>query len=129
MNEEINNSVKNFSEAVSSLKYGVENAKTELEQDGVIQRFEFSFELLWKTLKIFLKDLGVICISPKECLKEAFRLGLFTEDEIFLDMLIDRNSTSHIYSKEKSREIFEKIRNTYCSAMEDLLSELIKRIE
>ncbi|MGA9292196.1 MAG: HI0074 family nucleotidyltransferase substrate-binding subunit, partial [Ignavibacteriaceae bacterium] len=104
-------------------------AKDQLDQDGVIQRFEFTFELLWKTLKLFMADQGVITRSPKEALKEAFRFGLIKDESIFLDMLEDRNQASHIYSEDLSNKIFERIKNKYSKAFKVLLKELSKYID
>ena len=110
--------------AYAKLREGADTAKNELEKDGVIQRFEFCFELLWKTLKIFLRDTGIEVKTPKESLKEAFRVGWLKEEKIFLDMLEDRNMTSHIYDKETSEEIFCRIKNNYLPGIKDILEEL-----
>ena len=103
-------SLAKFNEAVETLSKGIKQVKDELGEDGVIQRFEFTFELLWKTLKIFLEDKGIICRSPKDCLKNAFKYGLFTDEELFLKMLEDRNITTHIYNRKDSRKIFNRIK-------------------
>lgn len=103
---------------------GALQAKDELDKDGVIQRFEFTFEQMWKCLKIFLQDNGIECKSPKECLKSAFRIGLLVNEEGFLDMLEDRNLTTHLYNKEKSEKIFQKIKDSYLPHMEELLKKL-----
>jgi nucleotidyltransferase substrate binding protein (TIGR01987 family) len=124
MKEEISLSFTKFSEALKSLNEGVSRAVDELDKDGVIQRFEFTVELLWKMLKIYLENEGIICKTPKECLKNAFRIGLIKDDEDFLDMLEDRNRTSHIYSKEETEEIFERIKNTYLPSLINIKAAL-----
>lgn len=124
MKEEIEYALNKFNDAVCRLREGVLQAKDELDKDGVIQRFEFTFELLWKALKIFLEDEGIECRTPKECLKSAYRVGIIEDEEIFLDMLEDRNKTSHIYSKEESEEIFQRIKEKYLSEMEKILNKL-----
>lgn len=125
MKEEIKYSINKFKNAVNRLKEGVAQVKDELDEDGVIQRFEFTFELLWKTLKIYLEDEGVQCKTPKECLKEAFRIDLMEDGEIFLDMLEDRNRTLHIYNKKESEKIFQRIKNDYLAHIEKILNKLI----
>ncbi|WP_367142724.1 HI0074 family nucleotidyltransferase substrate-binding subunit [Desulfosporosinus sp.] len=71
------------------------NEANDLLRDGVIQRFEFTFELAWKTLKAVFEDEGLIGLnSPKTVLREAFAMGLIQDDELWLTMLSDRNSTS-----------------------------------
>lgn len=124
MQKELDYSIEKFSSAYKRLKEGIESSKDELDKDGVIQRFEFTFELLWKTVKIFLEDKGILCRSPKDCLIEAFNLGIIEEEEIFLDMLEDRNKTSHIYNKEESEGIFQRIKEQYLNAIEMLIKNI-----
>lgn len=126
MKDEVQYSVKQFSNALSQLNDGIQKTKDQLDRDGVIQRFEFTFELAWKTLKIFLLKQGIITKSPAEAFKESFKFGLIKDDEIFLDMLEDRNQTSHIYSKEMSKGIFNRIKRTYYPALQKLLKEIKK---
>jgi nucleotidyltransferase substrate binding protein (TIGR01987 family) len=73
MKDELKYSFENLNNAVKRLDEGIKQAKNQLDQDGVIQRFEFTFELLWKTLKLFLTNEGILTNSPKEALKAAFR--------------------------------------------------------
>jgi len=124
MKDENDYAAKKFKEAFLRLKNGIHKAKDELDKDGVIQRFEFTFELLWKSLKIYLEDKGIICRSPKDCLKEAFKYGLIKNENIFIEMLNDRNKMSHIYSKEDSEEIFLRIKNKYVMEIEKLIEVL-----
>lgn len=99
----------------------------ELEKDGVIQRFEFTFELAWKTLKDYLEDQGFADVSsPKKVLRKAFQENLFTDDDLWLKMLADRNSLSHLYKKEMSENVFENIKNNYAKALRDLVGALKK---
>jgi nucleotidyltransferase substrate binding protein (TIGR01987 family) len=125
---EILQALENLNNALDRLSEAVKTAKTDLEIDGTIQRFEFSFKLFWKTLKLVLKYYGVECNNPRSCIKEAFRNGLnglIDDDEIFLDMLEDRNLTSHIYDKQTANEIFERIKKFYASK----LLETVRKIE
>jgi len=115
--------------AFDSLKKGVDWAETLLEKDGVIQRFEYTFELFWKTLKLILRDMGIDCYSPKSCIKEAFRAGFLKDDEIFLDMLEDRKLTSHIYDEATSEEIFERIKKVYAEILERAINKLEEKLK
>ncbi len=119
MKEEIDYALVRLEDAFNALRQGALTAEEELEKDGVIQRFEFTFELLWKTLKIFLHDKGIETKTPKDSLKEAFRIGYIKDEKAFLDMLEDRNKTSHIYDRQTSQEIFERIKNNYIQAIAD----------
>ena len=120
--------IEKLNKAFLKLREGIESASTELEKDGVIQRFEFTFELLWKTLKIILEYKGIEVRSPRSAIKEAFKAGLIEDDEIFLDMLEDRNLTSHIYDEETSEEIFERIKKVYVPVLEKLISNLRAKV-
>lgn len=110
---EIEISVNNFTRAVDKLVEGINEADSELDRDGVLQRFEFSFELFWKTLKLILRFEGFDCQSPRSCIKEAFRHGYLTDGEIYLDMLEDRNLSSHIYDEQTSIDIFDRVKKRY----------------
>lgn len=116
MKNEIKYSFKKLDKAITRLEEGCSNAKDELDKDGVIKRFEFTFEIFWKTLKIFLEDQGILCKSPKSCLIEGFRFGMFSDEAVYLNMLEDRNLTSHVYDQLTSNEIFERIRKEYLKA-------------
>lgn len=126
MKEEAKYALTQLTDAFSQLKEGSETAQAELEIDGVIQRFEFTFELFWKALKIILEDKGVAAKTPRDVLKEAFRLEWLDNEGLFLNMLEDRNRSSHIYSKKTSREIFERIKNSYVPAISRVLAQLKK---
>jgi nucleotidyltransferase substrate binding protein (TIGR01987 family) len=129
MKDELKYSIEKFNKALSRLAIGIKKAKDQLDNDGVIQRFEFTFELLWKTLRLFLLNEGIITKSPKEALKESFRFGLIKDEEIFLDMLDDRNQTSHIYSEDVSKEIVKRIKIFYLLKLTELSKELSKASE
>ena len=124
MKEKVKYALNSFESAFERLKESVEIAVDELDRDGVIQRFEFTFELLWKVLKIFLEEEGIICKTPKECLKEAFKINWIDGEKIFLTMLEDRNKTSHIYDKSVAEEIFGRIKEKYAGAIEKVAEKL-----
>ena len=124
MNDEVKYAIEKFKNAFARLEEGAESAEDELEKDGVIQRFEFTFELLWKTLKIFLAYKGIEAKTPRDCFKEAFRIHLLEDEEIFLDMLEDRNKTSHIYDQDTSEEIFNRIKTSYITITKKILINL-----
>ncbi len=128
MKNELKYSFDKLNEAVKRLDEGIKKVKDQLDRDGVIQRFEFTFELLWKTLRLFLLDEGINTNSPKEVLKETFRFGLIKDEKLFLDMLDDRNQTSHIYSEDVSKKIFERIRKKYYTALKKLVRGIKERM-
>lgn len=124
MNEETKYALIKLKNAFLKLKEGGKKATEELEIDGVIQRFEFTFELFWKTLKIFLRNKGIEARTPRDVFKESFRIEWLNDEAVFLDMLEDRNKTSHIYDQKESREIFSRIKNNHIPAIEMVLKAL-----
>jgi len=123
--------VNNFNNALARLKEGIAkyDEEDDLSRDGVIQRFEFAFELAWKTLKAVFEDEGLTGLnSPKTVLREAFAAKLIKDDELWLAMLNDRNSTAHIYSEQLAIEICHHIQNNYVIELSNLLEEIKTRI-
>jgi len=114
--------------ALLRLKGATEQAEDDLEKDGTIQRFEFTVELLWKTFKIVLQYNGIDCSSPRNCVKEAFKNGFLEDDEVILDMLEDRNKSSHIYDEQVSEEIFQRVKNVYVTYVERAVKLLREKI-
>jgi len=117
-------SLKKLKDAHKRLEEGIKQTKDELDKDGVIQRFEFTFELLWKALKIYLEHQGIIVKTPRDSFVEAFRINLFDDEKIFLDMLEDRNNASHIYNKVTSEKIFNRIKKNYSSEIAKIIDQL-----
>lgn len=128
---EVTYSLEKLEKAIVRLDEAVERARTEDEliQDGAIQRFEFTFELLWKTLKVYFEFLGKNFSSPREVLKEAFRIGLITDEQTFLTMLTDRNICSHVYDFETTRKIFSQIDSKYLKGIKNLAQGLKKAMK
>jgi len=94
-------------------------------RDGAIQRFEFTEDLAWKTAKLFLEDQGFAGLnSPKTVIKQVFKCGLITDEKNWINLLNDRNVTSHIYSEELANEIFGRIVKIYCDEFKMLLEKL-----
>ena len=120
--------VEKLKRAFLRLKEAVERARDDLDRDGVIQRFEFSVEPFWKTLKKVLEYNKVECYSPRDCVKKAFRYGMIDDDEIVLDMLEDRNRSSHIYDEEEAVRIFERISKVYVNVLEKMIEELARKL-
>ena len=104
----------------------LKDAKTDLEVDGAIQRFEFTFELIWKLLRLFLEDQGIICRTPKACLKEAYRIGVIDDEVTWLNILDDRNMSVHIYDKETSRKIFKRVKTKYIKEFKKVFEKVGK---
>lgn len=95
---------------------------TQLEQEGAIQRFEFAFELAWKTLKDFLEAQGVVVkpVTPRNVIKEAFAAKLLDDARVWLDILDHRNLLSHKYDSRVFKEALDKVDQHYFAAFDRL---------
>lgn len=104
------------------------DGKDEIIRDSLIQRFEFTYELTHKTLKEFMKYLGVTLENsfPRTIFKKAYVNNLISDDKVWISLLEDRNSTSHIYNEAMSDEIANRIVKQYVNAIGELIENLEK---
>jgi len=123
--------LNNFKHALQRLKEAAQEFSrsdaSDVVRDGLIQRFEFTYELAWKTTKEYLEDIGIVDKnSPKAVIKEAYAQKIIINEKNWLLMLRDRNMTSHIYKEEAAQEIATRIVNCYLHEFDLLLHELEK---
>ncbi|NTW69672.1 MAG: nucleotidyltransferase [Chlorobiaceae bacterium] len=121
----------NFLKAFSQLKAAVELAQqrklSTLEEQGLIQSFEYTHELAWKTLKDFLENRGVADLyGSKDTTRAAFKAGLIENGDIWMEMIQSRNLTTHTYDETTAANISSAILNDYYAAFEALLTKLEK---
>ena len=110
--------------AVERFSEALDEPVTPIVMDATIQRFEFTYELLWKTVKAFLEDIhGIRAVSPRQVFKEANSLSLIEDDDIFLEMIKSRNLLSHTYNEEQAADIYKKC-PIYLSAIKNLYSKI-----
>ncbi|AFV12544.1 nucleotidyltransferase, nucleotide binding domain protein [Thermacetogenium phaeum DSM 12270] len=104
-----------YRKAVLRLKEALdEDSSNPLLYDGVIQRFEFTYELAWKLMKAYLEYEGIAEVSsPRAAFKEAFAAGLIFEGDVWIDMIGDRNLAAHTYNEEMAKEIYGRIKEKY----------------
>nr|WP_299415878.1 nucleotidyltransferase substrate binding protein [uncultured Emticicia sp.] len=105
----------NYKKAFSQLKKFIDKGKlNELEQQGLIQAFEYTYELAWNTIKDFYENQGEINIQgSRDAFRLAFNRGLIENGDIWLDMVKSRTKTSHTYNEETANEIANAITNSY----------------
>ena len=96
--------------------------------DATVHRFEFVIELFWKTLKKILSFEKVEVSSPREALAKSYQLSLIDDEQAWLEMLDDRNSTSHEYNQEKAKEIYKRIK-LHFPVIESTYNNLKKKYE
>lgn len=112
--------------ATNRLKEALKQEENDIVIDGVLHRYEFTFELAWKTLKDYLEYLGIPMNtgSPREVIKESFAHNLISDGEIWIKMMLARNSLSHLYDEETSRKIYAAIKSEYIYEIEKLVESL-----
>ncbi|MGZ9164741.1 MAG: nucleotidyltransferase substrate binding protein [Anaerolineales bacterium] len=118
-----------FTKALSQLRDAValaqERPLSKLEEQGLIQAFEFTHELAWNTLKDFLEERGVQNLyGSRDATREAFKTGLIENGEAWMNMIQSRNLTSHTYDETIAAEIASAIRATYFAEFEALRIKL-----
>jgi nucleotidyltransferase substrate binding protein (TIGR01987 family) len=118
--------LKSYSKALFQLESALRQKQfSVLEKDGVIKRFEFTFELAWKTLQDKLYDEGYLTTKgPKPVIKQAFKNGMITDGQAWMDMLTDRNNPTHLYEESAAVSIFDRIQITYFKLLQELKSKL-----
>ncbi|QEN05659.1 nucleotidyltransferase [Thiospirochaeta perfilievii] len=108
----------NFKRALKQLNSATQLYNTrelsDLEEQGLIQSFEYNHELAWNLLKDFLEYRGNLSIyGSRDATKEAFKYGLITNGEVWMSMIKSRNRTSHSYNKSTAKEIIKLIVGDY----------------
>ena len=109
---------QSYQKALETVKNAVELANerklTDLEKQGVIQGFEFTFELAWNVMKDYLEEQGITgIIGSKGAVRHAFQQGLVEDGEVWMDMIKDRNLASHVYDEETAEDLTNAIIGTY----------------
>ena len=114
-------------DAAARLAEAVAQPESELVRDATIQRFEFTFEVVWKTLRLFLERQGHECGGPRPTLKKAFAEGLIAtpdEADVWLQMLEDRNLTSHAYDQALAERIYRNIAKDYAPLLGAMAAQI-----
>ncbi len=96
-------------------------ALSDLEQQGMIKGFELTYELAWNMLKDYLEWQGTTGLyGSRTVIRTAFNVGLISDGETWIDMLEDRNLSSHVYDEETAKRIVLMIHTTYLPLLEGL---------
>ncbi|AGF78792.1 nucleotidyltransferase substrate binding protein, HI0074 family [Desulfocapsa sulfexigens DSM 10523] len=113
---------QNLEKAFRQLQRGLDiEHPSDIERQGIIQSFEFTFELSWKTLKDYLEAQGVICQFPREIIKKAFHHQIIDEGECWLDMLGKRNLLAHTYDETLAMESYRLIKQDFAPEITKLV--------
>ena len=121
---------ENFCRALNNLEIAAQQEEySMLEETGLVAMFEICFEQAWKVLKEILEDEGYReskTGSPKQILKLAYSAGILTDEEIWLEILRDRNILSHVYDADKSTTTVTKIKEKYLAEFKNLKEILLQ---
>ena len=125
----------NYQRALQTLSRAValsaERPLSELEQQGLIQGFEFTHELAWNMLKDFLEAQGIAgLIGSRDAIRTAFKNGLIQEGETWMEMIKARNLSSHTYQLELANRLAAEILQRFYPAflaLEQKMQELVRR--
>jgi nucleotidyltransferase substrate binding protein (TIGR01987 family) len=120
----------NFKRAFLLLREAMENdisKLSQLEKEGIIQRFEYTFELAWNVLKDKMEHDGIVLdkISPKMVVKQAYAARYINDADTWLKMIGDRNLMSHTYDFVKFEAVIKSIASDYLPMLEDWYFELL----
>lgn len=122
---------QNFDAALVRLREGVDLLDRpdlpSIVREGVIQRFEYTFELAWKTLKDYLVDQKVTLLrsGPADVIRAAFAAGYITEGEIWMEALDARNEMSHVYRQQAFDRVIDALCDRFLARFEDLHEMLL----
>jgi nucleotidyltransferase substrate binding protein (TIGR01987 family) len=117
---------KSFEKAFNQLKNAVTRLQTlsDLEKEGMIQRFEYTFELAWKTLKDYLEEKNVDAKFPREVIKQSFKYEIINNGDTWLEMLEQRNLMAHTYEEKIFKNMVNKISKEYFTAISQVYQYL-----
>ena len=115
----------NFKKAIEQLKEFVKKSDlNRLEQQGLIQCFEYTFELAWKTAKDYLEANGYSPKTPRETIQIAFSINLISDGHVWIDALEKRSLMSHTYNEEYAEEAIRLILNEYYHILSNFFKKL-----
>lgn len=120
----------NYKRAFARLKeacFQVENLQSDLEKDGLVQRFEFTYELAWKVLKDYIAFAGFEgVLTPRDVQIKALEIGLITDGPGWKSMQEARNRASHEYNSEAAEQLFSDILANYFNLLDDVYNTMLK---
>jgi len=116
----------NFKKALRQLTKFIEKGElNELEKQGLIQAFEYTYELAWNTIKDYMEEQGFTEVnSPRTAIKKAFETGLIVNGHDWMNLLLDRNLTTHTYDEAKATEVERLIHHKYFPLLKELFESL-----
>jgi len=124
MTEKFENLLVQLKGAYQRFEEVMKKEKDAFFRDSAIQRFEFTFELVWKTLKAYLQEKGAKDLFfPRDVLKSAYQAKVIEDDPQWFEMLKTRNLTSHLYKESMAEQAYASF-NAYLPLIKQLIEKL-----
>lgn len=103
--------INQFSQALQRLDEVLAVPENDISRDSAIQRFEFTLDLAWKSVKAFLEESkGLTCNSPKDCFRQAFQQQLIAYNDVWIELVDIRNETVHTYNLDKAKQTYSHLK-------------------
>lgn len=124
---------ENFKRAFLLLREAIEitleRETTQLEKEGIVQRFEYTWELAWKTLKDYLEHTGIILetVTPSATIKAAFAANIIQEGDVWMQALDARNLMSHVYDFKSFNKVIDDIAAKYLNILDDFYHDMLEK--
>jgi nucleotidyltransferase substrate binding protein (TIGR01987 family) len=128
--QRFDNFQKAFLELEEAVLLSQKRSLSKLENQGLIQGFEYTHELAWNMIKDYLEEQGIFgLIGSKNTIREAFKLGILKEGEIWMNMIQSRNQTSHTYNTTLADQVVSDIIHKYYLQFKEITEEFKKRYD
>jgi len=128
--QRFDNFQKAFLELEEAVLLSQKRSLSKLENQGLIQGFEYTHELAWNMIKDYLEEQGIFgLIGSKNTIREAFKLGILKEGEIWMNMIQSRNQTSHTYNTTLADQVVSDIIHKYFYQFTEIIEEFKKRYD
>lgn len=122
--ERFNQRKQQYKKSLEQLKTACAEKENMIVRDSVIKRFELTYELAWKVLKLWLENKGIDVRNPKDTLKEAYVQNLIADGDDWMRLHESRNLTSHTYDQDLAEKIYHFIKTNALPLFETLLKRL-----
>lgn len=116
MDKKLDERKEDFFKALNRLEEALKkDLSDDVIVDGTIQRFEFTFEQSWKVMKLYLEGQGILdeAVAPRSTIRCAFKHKLISDGDIWIEMMLDRNRTSHMYDETTALNIVKLVKEKY----------------
>jgi nucleotidyltransferase substrate binding protein (TIGR01987 family) len=118
---------KNFKKALKLYEEAISPNLSRLEQEGLIQRFEYTFELAWKSLQDLLHERGYAEVrGPRPVIEQAFQDGIISDGPLWLQMLKARNETTHLYDESTFNAVSKNVMGPFLSILQSFRAKFPK---